>query len=67
MTADKFFKFYKKYGLFVVFVVIFAIFAVTANGFLLPRNLINILAQASIYGIMCVGVTIVMVSGGMDM
>ena len=67
MTADKFFKFYKKYGLIVVFLVIFAYFAVAARGFLNLRNVMNILNQASIYGIMCVGVTIVMVSGGMDM
>lgn len=67
MTADKFFKFYKKYGLFVVFCVLFVLFAVIADGFLSTRNLINILKQASVYGIMCVGVTIVMVSGGMDM
>lgn len=67
MTADKFFKFYKKYGLFVVFVILFVMFAFIADGFLNTRNLINILKQASVYGIMCVGVTIVMVSGGMDM
>ncbi len=67
MAVDKFFKFYKKYGLFVVFAIIFVIFAIVAEGFLNPRNLINIFKQASIYGIMCVGVTIVMVSGGMDM
>lgn len=67
MNADKFFKFYKKYGLLVVFLLLFALFSVIADGFLLPKNLINILKQASIYGIMCVGVTIVMVSGGMDM
>lgn len=67
MTVDKFFKFYKKYGLFVVFAVLFLLFACIADGFLNSRNLINILKQASVYGIMCVGVTIVMVSGGMDM
>ncbi len=67
MTADKFFKFYKKYGLFVVFVILFVLFSCIADGFLYTKNLLNILKQASIYGIMCVGVTIVMVSGGMDM
>lgn len=67
MTVDKFFNFYKKYGLFVVFAILFALFAFLADGFLNTRNLINILKQASVYGIMCVGVTIVMVSGGMDM
>lgn len=67
MTVDKFFNFYKKYGLFVVFAILFALFAFLADGFLNSRNLINILKQASVYGIMCVGVTIVMVSGGMDM
>ena len=67
MTVDKFFKFYKKCGLFVVFVVLFVLFACIADGFLNTKNLINILKQASVYGVMCVGVTIVMVSGGMDM
>ncbi len=67
MTVDKFFKFYKKWGLFVVFTLLFVLFAAIADGFLLPKNLFNILKQASVYGIMCVGVTIVMVSGGMDL
>jgi len=67
MNADKFFKFYKKWGLLLVFALLFAFFSITANGFLNTKNVLNILKQASIYGIMCVGVTIVMVSGGMDM
>lgn len=67
MNADKFFKFYKKWGLFLVFILLFALFCLIADGFYTPRNLINILKQASIYGVMCVGVTIVMVSGGMDL
>ena len=53
MTADKFFKFYKKYGLFVVFVVLFILFSCIADGFLNTKNLINILKQASVYGVMC--------------
>lgn len=67
MNVDKFFRFYKKWGLLLVFVLLFALFSLIAQGFYTPKNLLNILKQASIYGTMCVGVTIVMVSGGMDM
>ena len=67
MNIDKFFAFYKKYGLFVVIVVLALFFAVAAQGFMNLSNILNIFKQASIYGILCVGVTIVMVSGGTDM
>lgn len=67
MNADKFFAFYKKYGLIVVILILTVFFSVFAQGFLNLTNVLNIFKSASTYGIMCVGVTIVMISGGMDM
>jgi len=64
---DQFFKFYKKYGIFVVLIVLLIFFALTADGMLKPANLINILKQSAIYGVIVVGVTIVMISGGIDL
>ncbi|MCI8464716.1 MAG: ABC transporter permease [Lachnospiraceae bacterium] len=64
---DKFFKFYKKYGIFVVLVVLFAFFSIAAEGFLNTPSLMNILRQSVVYGVMVVGVTIVMISGGTDL
>lgn len=64
---DKFFKFYKKYGIFVVLVVLFAFFSIAADGFLNTPSLMNILRQSVVYGVMVVGITIVMISGGTDL
>ena len=67
MKTNDFFTFYKKYGLFVIIVLLALFFTFAAQGFMTLSNVLNIFKQASIYGILCVGVTIVMVSGGTDM
>lgn len=61
------YKFYKKYGLFVILAVFIVLFSVLNNQFLTPGNLMNILRQISMFGIVVVGYTMVMVSGGCDM
>lgn len=59
--------FYKKYGVYILLVVVCAFFAAAAPNFLSPANLINILRQVSMFGIVVVGVAMVMIGGGMDL
>ena len=58
---------YKKYGIYILLVLVCAFFSIAAPNFLSPTNLINILRQVSMFGIVVVGVAIVMIGGGMDL
>ena len=61
------YKFYKKYGLFVILAIFIVVFSALNTQFLTPGNLLNILRQISMFGIVVVGYTMVMISGGCDM
>lgn len=63
----KFMEFYKKYGIYVILFLVLAIFSIFAQDFLSVDNLMNILRQVSMFGIVVVGVTFVMIAGGMDL
>jgi len=54
-------------GLWLGLVGLMAIAALLSPGFLGPVNLLNIVRQASVVGIAAVGVTLVMVTGGVDL
>lgn len=60
-------KFYKKYGIYVILLVVFALFSILEPVFLSLDNVINILRQISMFGIVVVGVTFVMIGGGSDL
>lgn len=64
----------KKHGLiiirnlvFIFFLRLFSSFAIFAPNFLSSNNVINILRQVSMFGIVVVGVSAVMIGGGMDL
>lgn len=58
---------YKKYGIYILLAVVFLFFAMAAPNFLSLKNVINILRQVSMFGIVVVGVAFVMLGGGMDL
>ena len=66
-TSNKFITFYKKFGIYVFLAAVVIIFSIIAPNFLSVANLINILRQVSIFGIVVIGVTMVMIGGGMDL
>lgn len=47
-------------------ILLFGVLAVCQPAFLKPQNLVNILGQCSLYGIMSVGMTFVISTGGID-
>ena len=55
------------YGIIFVLVALMIVFSSLSNRFLLPDNIFNILRQVSIVGIISVGMTLVMVAGGIDL
>ncbi len=66
-TKKTWVDYYKKFGIYIFLAVVFVFFAIFAPNFLSPNNVINILRQVSMFGIVVVGVSAVMIGGGMDL
>lgn len=58
---------YEKYGPLFALIVLFVISSVTSPYFLRTRNILNILRQVSYTGIIGLGMTFVIISGGIDL
>ena len=56
-----------KYNTLFVLLVIFIFFAIAADSFLKPTNLLNVLRQISINGIIATGMTLVILTGGIEL
>ena len=56
-----------KYRVFVIFLALFIIMAVSSDSFLTRSNILNMLRQLSINGIVAVGMTFVLITGGIDL
>lgn len=56
----------KRYGLLISFFILSLAISLVTPNFLSPRNLLNILRQSTIVGIMAVGTTFVIIGGGFD-
>lgn len=66
-SSFSFNKFYDKYGVLVVFVIIFTISCLLSPKFLKMANLLNIMRQISMFGILAIGMTFVIIAGGIDL
>ena len=55
------------YGIIFGLILLIAVFACLTDRFLMPNNIFNILRQSSIVGIISVGMTFVMLTGGIDL
>lgn len=51
----------------IVFVVVLGLLAIFVPNFFTPRNIVNILMQASALGLMAIGLTAVLIGGGIDL
>src|ERR1700739_1947202 len=58
---------FRKYGIFLVFIAMLIVASILSPAFLSPTNLINIVRQMSVVGLIALGVTGVIVSGGIDL
>lgn len=64
---NMFFKIYNKYGVAILLMILVVIFWIINPVFMTTQNVINILKQISIMGIMAVGMTFVLLTGGIDL
>ncbi len=60
-------KIFSKYGILFAFIVLFIILSIASPVFLSAQNIINILRQISVNGVMAVGMTFVVMTGGIDL
>ncbi|MFN2202529.1 MAG: ABC transporter permease [Caldilineaceae bacterium] len=60
-------SFFGQFGALIVLAVICAIFAILEPAFVSQRNIFNVLRQVSIYGVLAVGMTFVILTGGIDL
>jgi len=60
-------KYLSLYGLYFAFALLIIIITVLSPSFLKPTNLLNILRQTSINGIIAIGMTLVILTGGIDL
>ena len=66
-TAFNFKTFVSKYFIFVIFLFLVLVLTIMKPSFVGPKNLVNILKQVSINGILSFGMMFVIVAGGFDM
>ena len=59
-------RLYGTYGVFLILVVEFIIFAIASDSFLTPNNILSVGRQMSFTGIAAIGMTLVMLTGGID-
>ena len=66
-SAGFFRTIFRKYGIFVVFIAMLIVASILSPAFLSPTNLINVVRQMSVVGLIALGVTGVIVSAGIDL
>jgi inositol transport system permease protein len=66
-SAGFFRTIFRKYGIFLVFIAMLIVASILSPAFLSPTNLINVVRQMSVVGLIALGVTGVIVSAGIDL
>jgi len=54
-------------GILIAFAVFIVVFALVSDRFLTPENVMTVIRQAAIIGVMAIGVTVVVISGNLDL
>lgn len=60
-------KIFSKYGLYFAFIALIIILAIASPTFLTSQNMLNVLRQYTTIGVIAVGMTFVVISGGIDL
>ena len=61
-------NFFNKYGMFIILMLLVLFMGAMSGGrFFRPQNLLNILEQVTPIGIIAIGVTFVIITGGIDL
>lgn len=60
-------KILSRYGIYIAFVILFVALSIASPVFLTATNIINIFRQISVIGIISVGMTFIIITGGIDL
>jgi inositol transport system permease protein len=55
-----------QYGVLIVLIVLFAVMSLASDAFLTPKNLMNLIRQVAVIGVIAIGTTFVCLTGGID-
>lgn len=66
-NINKYLGFMGKYGIYFTLLVIIIIMSILTDTFLKPSNILNVIRQISITGIMALGMTLVIITAGIDL
>jgi ribose/xylose/arabinose/galactoside ABC-type transport system permease subunit len=58
---------FSRFGAFIFFIALCIVFAILEPAFIKPINIFNVLRQVSIYGLLAIGMTFVILTGGIDL
>lgn len=67
MKNKSFSQIFSKYGVLLVFILLFLTFSIFAPNFTNVKNLLNVSRQINTLGICAVGMTLLLISGGIDL
>jgi len=67
LTAGEWLRFLDRFAIWIVLLLLLAVAALLSDAFLRPNYLLNILRQTAPVGIAAIGVTLVMIAGGVDL
>lgn len=67
LDRDRLEPFVRKYAIILVFLGLVAALSILSPAFLQPQNLLNVVRQVSVIGILAIGVTVVIISLGIDL
>jgi inositol transport system permease protein len=60
-------EFLRKYAIVLIFLVMFVLMSILSPSFLAPRNLLNVVRQISVIGLLGIGVTMAIIATGIDL
>lgn len=64
---ERFYGFLSKYGIVLILLAMLIAFSLLSEGFFTTRNIFNIIRQISFMGLIAIGVTMVIITGGIDL
>jgi len=67
LFSEKGFEIFNKYGIFIILLILMLFMTIMIPGFLSTRNIFNIMRQMSIKGLLALGVTLIIITGGIDL
>lgn len=65
--TEQFLAFLSKYGIVIILLAMLVAFSLLSDGFFTTRNIFNIIRQISFMGLIAIGVTMVIITGGIDL